>query len=201
MTFKEGFDPRKFAEEHKEVLRATGTQMLDFYYDLADTLVLKIPEGTQQRIRADQAIEQLGSFAELNLQVVRPSPRMPRPLDKTKFFPGQHKGVIIQYVAETGETGFFNMYGGLRSTQVEELRDLAGSRDHHTTRTERILSQPTDLNFHVWETGQRQGAPMVDFGIQYRLHADFKLFKLRMLGDQIDTNPILTSQDRGFEEL
>lgn len=112
---------------------------------------------------ADSAILSFLNGEELSITL---APRVKRPDDKVKMLPGQHAGVVVQYVDQkTGLIGRVNFYGGIRDPHHHlDTKDTDITRRRsHAARTDAVVSQPTHLNFHM--LGQNETEPFLDVWI------------------------------------
>lgn len=192
----------KFQEEYRTRLARASLGMLNTMYDVVDSLTLNMPESMRADDKGDveRGLMVLQTFLDSDMVLVIPRPRIPRAEDRVDFLPGQHKGVSIEFVSKTGEIANFNMYGGLRDTgSVHEMRDTDVSMGrHHSIRTDRILSQPVHLNWHVIDP--RLGV-LTDVWLQYHLNRAFQFSKFIQKGNAMNLGMILDASDPRFPEL
>lgn len=142
------------------------------------------------------------AFSDLGITAVTGSPRTPRGEDRVRFLPGQHQGVNLQLVSETGDTAFINLYGGLRIVdEGGELKDGTNAQAlgrTHSDRTDAILSQPVHLNLHVRSAND---AKLFDIWLKYNLNSQFRLEGVLLGDERIDVNAVMPNSDSRFKEL
>lgn len=72
----------------------------------------------------EQCAAEIFAFMETPMVLISGRPREPRKKDRIRFLPGEHKGISLQFVGNTGETIRLNVYGGLRDLRApEDMRD------------------------------------------------------------------------------
>lgn len=185
---------------NKELVDTASIGMVDLVYDLTESILLKIPADFEDRKTLEEAIEILSAFVDCNFPSILARPRQERTEDRVRFLPGQHKGIFISYVTDSHDFGNFNIYGGLRDSHSPfELKDTDSSmRHHHTKRTDAVLSQTVQFNFHVKNP---ESASLMDIWYTYSLNKAFRLDKLIVDGQTIDISAAVHEGDSCFEEL
>lgn len=201
MTTPENQDSlERLTRTNKELVNAASIGVVDLVYDLTESIFLKIPEDFEDRKTLEEAIEILSAFVGCNFPSILARPRQERTKDRVRFLPGQHKGIFISYVTESHDFGNFNIYGGLRDIHSPfELKDTDLSmRRHHTKRTDTVLSQTVQFNFHVKSL---ENASLIDVWYTYSLNKAFRLDKLIVDGQTIDISVAVDEGDFCFKEL
>lgn len=202
MIAEHGPNLARLREEYREVVANASTEMAVLFYDVFDSLTTNIPESMppKEKEEIETILETMQAFIDSEYILINPHPRSPRSTDTIEFLPGQHKGISIQYVSESGDLGFMNIYGGMRDSNsgidyVDQDRTL---RVSHSTRTDRILSQPVQINFHMKDA---KGEKLFDVWIAYRLNRSFELKKAIGKNSSVDFSARLEQGDHTFEDL
>ncbi len=195
--------PEELKAEYKQTLEDASVQMLEVIYDAFGCLTAELPStlSPDENTKIQDAIDQMQAFVDSRFAVVKPKPRVERTTDRVNFLPGQHKGVAVEFVTESGDLGFLNMYGGLRDSGDNiDMRDQdVLMRRHHTNRTDKILSQPVHLNMHLKDPMTLR--PIVDIWIRYRLNQSFELHKLFVGEEKVDLSSNIRISHPYFEDL
>lgn len=196
-------NPQELRGRVKEKLEVSSIELLDVTYDIFDTLTLPLNEQipAEERAKLELINEGIQTFVNSEFILITPRPRQERATDRTVFLPGQHKGIFIQFVTESGDIGMLNMYGGLRDTAgTTETKDGDISmRRHHTHRTERILSQPMHINLHLKDRTNEKTE--IDTWLKYQLNRKFELVKIIIDGNNLDLFSQIDSANPHFAEL
>lgn len=195
--------PEELKTEYKQNLETASVGMLGVIYDAFDCLTSRLPETVDmaEKEQVQNAIDLMQTFVDSTFVVVKPKPRIERTTDRITFLPGQHKGVAVEFVTESGDLGFLNLYGGLRDSDdnLERKDQDLSMRRHHSTRTDRILSQPVHLNIHVKDP--LTSKPIVDIWVKYRLNQSFELHKLLIEENKVDLSLQIGSDHPHFADL
>ena len=202
MTEDDSGQLKRLLAERETYLQTASLGMLNIVVDVAGSFRNKLKAG-QELTMYDQTLDVMGGVLQSRLIGISVKPRQESGLDRTKFLPGQHKGVSIEYFTEPGPVGRINLYGGLRGFADEmDLRDSTAQMRRsfiHTDRTDKLLTQPTQVNFHI-KSGAF-GETWVDFWFEYKLNTSFRLSKLFLSGEKVDVMPQFGPKDYGFSDL
>jgi len=184
---------------NKELVDEASIGMVNFIYDLTESAYLNVPSETEEAKDLDKAVDIIGAFVESDFASILAQPRVEREKDKVHFLPGQHKGIFISFVTSSHDLGNINIYGGLRDFHSPELKDTdVAMRTHHSKRTDSVLSQKVQFNFHVKDIS---GSSILDIWFTYNLGNGFYLDNLLLEGRKVDVHPTVDSSYPCFEKL
>ena len=184
---------------NKELVDAASIGMVNFIYDLTEAAYLTAASPAEEAEDLDAASDIVRTFVESDFTGILAQPRVEREKDKVHFLPGQHKGIFISFVTSSHDLGNINIYGGLRDFHSPELKDTdVAMRTHHSKRTDSVLSQKVQFNFHVKDIS---GSSILDIWFTYNLGNGFYLDNLLLEGRKVDVHPTVDSSYPCFEKL
>ena len=197
-------------EQEKE-----AAKLLAALVNLQDSLLL-VAEGTDKQRALEErskeespeisslryATDSLIGFSDFPISSVVIRPRAIREKDREKILPGQHAGVFLQFNLEDGTILRINFFGALRSIDTTDLKDGNANFSlgrSHTSRTEEIIGQTTQLN---WQVSYPNG-PTIDSWVVYspNNNGSFRQSILKMEGESIDIHPNLQNTDPYFKSI
>jgi len=197
-----GGDNDKPEENGLNERNETALNWLASTWAVSDALVKQVPKSQPERQRLDDWADVLGAFMESDPQVIAVTRRMPSIKDQ-KLLPGQHPGVTATLGNKSGDVARLNAYGGMRDSDTPfELRDTKPQdvgTGLHAGRTDIVLSQPTQLNWHVTD---QQNNMQAEGWITNQLNNSFRLANARTGSDEwIDAHPVVTVKNKAFKYL
>lgn len=194
------------ALESKKRIFDAGLGLLTLGRDLYDSLTVGADSIPHEQDRSDvlNLLDALIAFTDSHIDTVIARPRTVRENDRVVLLPGQHSGVTVQYINRSGEVAFVNLYGGLRDAESGyEIRDGSGiylrKSDNHASRTDEVLSQPTQFNVHLRE--RTRGFTIGEFWGRYHLNQRFGLSMVSWYGSRVNYSTTVDYNAPQFEDL
>jgi len=147
-------------------------------------------------------VSYIDAFVDSEPEFISARRRVLRDKDRVKLLPGQHPGLGLQFSINTGDICRVNIYGGIRDADTPfDLRDSILAKElekTHADRTHQILSQHTELGWHIKDSMERK---IAEAWMRYFLNTTFN-FDRGSIGEQDDIILVgarLSGKDKGFD--
>lgn len=190
--------------ETNVLVREHALGLLNTSYDIFDSLatdILAAPSmNSEDRKRIESIQDKASAFLDLDVAHVGGGPRSLRQQDRGTILPGQHGGIVLNVATDGGYFGRMNLYGGLRMVNPDaEMRDTYNHGNlGHATRTDRIVSQAIQLNFHVIDP---DAIKIFDIWIRYQLNNSFSLERVLDENGRLDAVARISQTDPRFADM
>ena len=125
MTEDDSGQLKRLLAERETYLQTASLGMLNIVVDVAGSFRNKLKAG-QELTMYDQTLDVMGGVLQSRLIGISVKPRQESGLDRTKFLPGQHKGVSIEYFISNRSLNIFS------PLQLESLSNLIKTSDDVT---------------------------------------------------------------------